>query len=354
MTAGAPSETPPVWSVVVIARNEAAVIDRSLAAIVSAMAGRSYEILLVDSDSTDGTIEIAARHPVGIVQLDPRAPMRPSVGRWVGFRLTRGEFVLFVDGDSIVSREWVDEAETTMRARPELAGVDGWRQEVLGQERDILMAPTSLGAEPLYLQGTALFSRAAIERAGGMNPFLASLEERELAARLRKAGYRMWRLERPMAWHERPEKPETIAELFRRMRRGFPFGLGQFVRAVLANRLPVENAPALVSRHVGFFAWMVVGVACGMWGVAAMDWRPIAGWAAILALAFGLFALRAGNLRKPTYFFAEWLFSSPMVMRGLLERPKGTEDFARFSVSHDWVRPIPTQRVGTGRLSSEG
>ena len=354
MTAGSPNETPPLWSVVVIARNEAAVIDRSLAAIVLAMAGRSHEILLVDSDSTDGTIEIAARHPVGIVRLDPRTPKRPSVGRWVGFRLTRGELVLFVDGDSIVSREWVDEAETTLRARPELAGVDGWRQEVLGQERDLLMAPTSLGAEPPHLMGTALLRRAAIERAGGMNPFLSSCEEAELAARLRKAGYRLWRLERPMAWHERPEKPETIPELFRRMRRGFPLGTGQFVRTVLANRLPVENAPALVSRHVGFFTWMVVGVACFAWGLAAANWRPLAGWASILALAFGLFALRAGNLRKPTYYFAEWLFSSPMVVRGLLQRPKGPADFARFAVVHDWFRPIPTPRAGTERLSGEG
>ena len=48
---------------------------------------------------------------------------------------------------------------------------------------------------------------------------------------------------------------------------------------------------------------------------------PVAAWFAVMATAFALFAIRAGQLRKPAYYFLEWTLASPMIVYGLLLHP---------------------------------
>ena len=53
----------PLWSVVVIARNEEASIATCLESVLHTFEGRSYELIFVDSASTDNTVLIASRFP---------------------------------------------------------------------------------------------------------------------------------------------------------------------------------------------------------------------------------------------------------------------------------------------------
>src|SRR5512140_2199186 len=116
-------------SIVIIARNEAANIARTIESVLRAAARwPDAEILLVDSASTDGTVEIARRYPISIVRLDPSWFLSVAAGRHIGMLQTHGDLVLHVDGDMQLDPEWVNRSVSYALEHPDVAGVGGyWR-----------------------------------------------------------------------------------------------------------------------------------------------------------------------------------------------------------------------------------
>lgn len=190
------------------------------------------DVLLVDSASSDGTAERAARHPIRVLKLAADQPLTPAAGRFVGFQQTAGELVLFLDGDMMLCPGWLEQAIDLMQERPEVAGVCG----------QLLERPPGSPAEPLeagggkapssevrHSGGAVLHRRSALDEVGPFNPHLRSDEEPELCIRLRGAGYRVVRLERPAAYHFATPS-EAISTLLARRRRGLYIGAGQAIR----------------------------------------------------------------------------------------------------------------------------
>ena len=203
---GEESQDRPDWSVVVITRNEEMIIGKCLDSVVQAFSGRSFELILVDSASTDRTVEIAKGYPARIICLKATDPLRPSVGRNVGLQLARAERVVFLDGDSILNPEWVGPAAEALRSDPLLAGVAGEMEHVFEARGEDRIAyrhayPDTDYVEATHLGGSALYRRQPLEQVGGFNPFLRAYEEAELGARMRKAGFRLRRLRTLMTQH---------------------------------------------------------------------------------------------------------------------------------------------------------
>jgi glycosyltransferase involved in cell wall biosynthesis len=100
-----PASTFPV-SLVVIARNEAAVIGRCLDSVPFAA-----EKLVIDSGSTDGTQDIAQRHGARVVHQD-----------WLGFGAQRNfastqashDWILALDADEVLSPELIQEMQSRL------------------------------------------------------------------------------------------------------------------------------------------------------------------------------------------------------------------------------------------------
>src|SRR2546425_11155418 len=93
----------PEISAIIIARNEEGNIGEAVSAVLRGLeharaAGvlRSYEILLVDSGSTDRTVEGASQYPIGIIPLRRGWPLSGSAGRAAGVRMSVGRFLLIV------------------------------------------------------------------------------------------------------------------------------------------------------------------------------------------------------------------------------------------------------------------
>lgn len=100
----------------IITYNEAANIERTLAPLAWAR-----RILVIDSGSTDGTLEMLARHPAVEVVHRPF----DSFAAQCNFGLTRvtTEWVLSMDADYVLSRALVDE----LAHRPVPDGIAGFR-----------------------------------------------------------------------------------------------------------------------------------------------------------------------------------------------------------------------------------
>jgi glycosyltransferase involved in cell wall biosynthesis len=95
-----PERTPDV-SVIVPARNEEACLADCLCTLVG-QAGTSYEIIVVDDHSTDGTRAIAESFPVRVITAEP-LPQGWS-GKcnavWSGAKVAQGQWLLFTDADT--------------------------------------------------------------------------------------------------------------------------------------------------------------------------------------------------------------------------------------------------------------
>lgn len=93
-------------SIIVRCRNEAKHIEKLLDGIQQQVE-QSWEIILVDSQSTDGTLEIARRYPVHILSIDPA---QFSYGRAVniGCEAAKGEFIVIVSAHTYpVNQYWL-------------------------------------------------------------------------------------------------------------------------------------------------------------------------------------------------------------------------------------------------------
>ena len=116
--------------IVTIGRNE----GERLRCCLNSLVGRGLPVVYVDSNSTDGSVDLARSLGVEVVELDLSLPFTAARARNAGFaRLEQVapevEFVQFVDGDCEVAAGWLDTARAVLEERPDVAVVFGRRRE---------------------------------------------------------------------------------------------------------------------------------------------------------------------------------------------------------------------------------
>ena len=119
----------PAVTVVVIGRNEGDRLARCLDS-VHAMRYPSdrVEIIYVDSDSTDDSVRLAKCKDAIVLEVKPERPAA-AIGRNAGWRAADTEFVLFLDGDTILDPDFLGRAMAEF-ADPAVAVVFGHRREI--------------------------------------------------------------------------------------------------------------------------------------------------------------------------------------------------------------------------------
>src|SRR5215471_20318799 len=94
-------------SILIPTKNGAQDIGACLGAIYSQKHVRPFEVLVVDSGSTDATLEIVRRYPARIEQIPPEAFHHARTRNAVA-SLARGEFLVFLSQDAIpASDSWL-------------------------------------------------------------------------------------------------------------------------------------------------------------------------------------------------------------------------------------------------------
>lgn len=327
--------TTPTLSVVIVTRNESGNIEDCLSSVIDLCSdGPSFEVILVDSNSSDDTISRAADYPVTILQIPTDELSSPGAGRYVGTHHASGDYLLFVDGDMEVVDGWLDDALDLIQ-RDSIAGVTGHLNEItpgtphtpVGEATEpAVTSPVSTATaagipertestrtSPLAdggvthlttpaagrgardereirdvdaLRGIALYDAAVLDEVGGFDPHLQASEDVDVGYRIRSAGYHLVQLPYVVASH-----PETgsLSDPIRRWRRGYFLGVGQSVRkgaddpSILASHLLTLRHPLLAA------SWGVLGFLLG-----TRSRRALFGWAAITAIAVGAYSSRSG------------------------------------------------------------
>ena len=180
-----------MMSFIVPAHNEEVCLGRTLPAIHESarLAGRPYEILVVDDASTDGTAKVAAKHGAIVVPVRHR---QIAATRNSGGRAARGERLFFVDADTLINVGVVTSALRAMEKGAVGGGAPAWiaASEVVPLYMRLLalfavIVPKLIG----FTGGAFMFcTREAFHASGGFDERLFWAEEGSFAIALKRRG----------------------------------------------------------------------------------------------------------------------------------------------------------------------
>ena len=110
------------FSVIVPAYNEAAYLGRALHALQHQDYDGKYEIIVVDNNSTDATVAVAARYGVRVVS-EPRQGV--CAARQRGVDCAQGEIIVSTDADTTQPRDWLGTIEARFAGSDKVVAVAG-------------------------------------------------------------------------------------------------------------------------------------------------------------------------------------------------------------------------------------
>jgi glycosyltransferase involved in cell wall biosynthesis len=188
-------------SLVIPAYNEAAYIGETLRTALACGTGKFREIIVVDNASTDDTAKIATAFGVRVVHA---AQKGLTHARQAGYEASTGEWIAFIDADTLITPAWLDVAERALRARPDAVSLSGPRRYfgTAWYRRWILNA--MWGAAPvtyrfvgcMILGGNFIVRREAIAQIGGFDTSIEFYgEDTDLARRLATVGKTLFRMD---------------------------------------------------------------------------------------------------------------------------------------------------------------
>ncbi|HVW84207.1 MAG TPA: glycosyltransferase [Bryobacteraceae bacterium] len=279
----------PVLSVVIIGRNEGPRLERCLRSVREMEnPGGPVEVIYVDSSSTDGSPDMAARLGAIVVSVQPRRPTA-ALGRNAGWRRASAPFILFLDGDTILDPRFV--VESLREFQPDTAVVFGHRREIRPEasvyNRVLDLDWLSPAGVADYCGGDALMRRSVLEMTGGYDENLIAGEEPELCRRMRAGGWKILHADRPMTGHDLAMT--NWSQYWRRARRtGYAYA--EVSERFRGSAMPFWEEEARHNRSRALF-WIGLFAAAAIASLALRNPWPLA-----VALAFlGVLAVRTSK-----------------------------------------------------------
>ena len=200
--------------------------------------GLTYEILLIDNGSTDGTYELID----DFVRRDPeiwKYYSEPKKGlsnaRNCGVKQARGEVIAFTDDDAIIDKNWLQALWRTFADKPDVIALQG---RILLQEEIKRLPPWAdpdemlfcthydPGTVPCYTEtligANMAFRKKAFEKYGLFDTRLGAgasgfCEETEFCMRLKEAGEKIYYQPEALVFHEYDEERFTWEYWCKRM-----------------------------------------------------------------------------------------------------------------------------------------
>ena len=192
---------------VVIGRNEGPRLEICLRSLV----GRAIPIIYVDSGSRDNSVQLARQLGIDVIELNPQRAFTAARARNAGFKrlieiAPAIGYVQFVDGDCELQPNWVGIGSAFLRDRLDFAVVCGRLRErfptASPYNRLCDMEWNTAIGEAEACGGIALMRVDALAASGGFAEDMIAGEEPDLCFRLRRTGWRIFRLDDEMALHD--------------------------------------------------------------------------------------------------------------------------------------------------------
>ena len=191
---------------VILTKNSGRTLDKCLEAIAGLKNEFEPEVIIVDGGSTDNTLNIVEKYRG---ELDIKVLYDGGRGlgyaRDIGWRASSAEYIVMLDSDVIVNRNFLRQAVKLLQQDEELGAVSaklkpisldrGWLGKF--QEKNLaiylhhLDPPYPAKAVALHTACT-VFKRKVLEGIGGFDAYFnLAKEDSDVSYRIRKAGYKL-------------------------------------------------------------------------------------------------------------------------------------------------------------------
>jgi N-acetylglucosaminyl-diphospho-decaprenol L-rhamnosyltransferase len=264
-------------AVIIVSHNSAGWLSACLSSVYANAGNLELDIVVVDSGSSDETVDLVRREFPGVRVL-PSENRGFAAANNRGLEVVEAEWILFLNPDTRILSGTLEQLVSLLRARPTV-GLAGVRQI----DEDGVMDPTmrrfpnalrslsvSLGGERLPLRAswlgervlaTDLYDRetvcdwtvgsfmlarkAAIDDVGGLDErFFIYCEETDLCLRLSQAGWRVAYFPQMTIFHQ-----SSVTSSDARLNRQMAFARRQYIEKHFA---PVHRAAAILTLGLGY------------------------------------------------------------------------------------------------------
>lgn len=161
------------------------------------------EIIVVDDGSRDNTVNIALSYKVKIIKLNHSGR---SFARNIGVSQAHGNIIAFIDADDVCKREWLSET-ISMIDNEKIAAI-GCSHDILNQTNNdfvilsykdrIFRHNKSHGKTDHIGCSGMVVKKDIFLKVGGFNILFSASEDAELSYRLRKEGYDLILINKPL------------------------------------------------------------------------------------------------------------------------------------------------------------
>ena len=195
----------------------------------------SYDVIIVDGNSEDKTVEIAEEYGCRVIFEDKGTI---SYARELGVRATNSEYIAFTDADCVVPDDWLSVLVSHFDQDENVAAVGGPNltpdddtpfSRSVGDVLSLLSAPGSRygykGEEvrEIYHNPTCnvMYRRDVIEEVNGFNHDLVTVDDEEMDYRIREEGYKILYAPGAEVLHYRRPDLKTFTTM------GYKYGIGR-------------------------------------------------------------------------------------------------------------------------------
>jgi glycosyltransferase involved in cell wall biosynthesis len=242
------AENPVRLSIIVPSYRRADRLQRLVESIAPQISGRAdRELIVVDDASRDPRYSNLASQYAGIMRLiEQPKNAGPSAARNAGFRVARGEYLIFIDDDCVAPPYWLDWFDNIVSENPDVDLIGGYARPLPHEKR---WTPTRWAPDEYLRLGVWYHDDVVVlcsschlavkrhwyDRIGGFREEMRWAEDRNLTYRLRRAGAIIYT---DPAWHVYHETEATLRQHVRRR-----IGYGRGACDQMAREWPALDQP---------------------------------------------------------------------------------------------------------------
>lgn len=195
-------------SVIITTKNE----EQSIARVLKSIKNQSYkkiEIIVVDNFSTDSTKTISKKFTKNVFSFGPER----SAQRNFGVKKARGEFVLIIDADMVLTKKVIENCVKKMADKKGLGGLvipeksfgKGFWAKCKAFERQFYLGDENIEA-------ARFFKKKIFKKFGGYDTKITGPEDWDLPLRMKKSGVLIGRIESFILHNEKKFSPWKSAK----------------------------------------------------------------------------------------------------------------------------------------------
>ena len=206
-------------SVVLTTKNE----EKNIGELLESLSNQEepYEVLVVDSDSTDKTQNIIkeySKKKKNIKLLSYPGTRAESMN--YGIQQSTGDAVVFIGGDDIADKNWIKDIREAMKNSDIVAG------KLISNEQDRFGNAANVkffhkGVNISYPGTNTIYKKQILNELGGFDSWFFSAEDLELNLRAVDAGYKIVYNEKPKVYYRPRNNP------FDFIKQSFWYGAGR-------------------------------------------------------------------------------------------------------------------------------